>query len=582
MMKKLVFMLFCILMFPAVLSAFEITADVDRREIEPGESVMLSLTVRGGEPEMDLSVVRDFRVVPRGTSSSLQIINGEVSREKTFNYLLVPLKDGVLTIPALEVEFKGRTYSTGEISITVAEGAPREARNGLPPLSVAAALSERNPYEGEQVVYTFTLQSRAQYANARFQKPRFSGFTVKEIGQKEPYRTRVKGQEVTMTELRYLLIPLKSGTITIEPALLECDVATGKRSRRTSPFDSLFPESFLGRSTFQHRVFRTDPLTVHVKPLPRDTARPDFSGLVGSFTMKTMLERDTVNVGDSTTLTVTIEGRGNVMDAGEPTVEIPDAFKLYTDVPQEEITLSEDGIKGSKTFRFALVATREGSYAIAPFRMSYFDPTTETCRVLASEPLSVTVGKAAEEDASAVFESPPGDEGTRGPRKSVEFTGRDILPLKEDLDALEHRRSLRHYQFAFLLILPCLLYGIVKILLAVRRKNADAGSRMVRRAHGALKMAERRVGRDEEFFSCLRRALLSIILSHAGLQGEVLTYDETEAILLGGGYPAETAKNAAELMKNIESARYGGRVVDETLKKKLLDDTQRMVRSLTR
>lgn len=572
------------LIFPAALGAFEIRADVDRTEIGSGESITLTLSAEGGDPDMDLSAIRDFRVISRGTSSSMQIVNGAVSREKRFTYLLVPLKEGQLTIPPLKAEFEGKPCWTEQISITVADGSAGKTPDSVPPLSVDAVISKANPYEGEQIVYTFTLRSRAQYANARFQKPEFSGFTVKEIGQKDPYRKTIGGREFTLTELRYLLIPLKAGSITIEPALLECDVATGKRGGRTSSFDSLFPGAFFNPGNFQHRVFRTDPLSVEVKPLPADAMRPDFSGLVGTFTMKASLERDDVKVGESTTLTIILEGRGNIMDAAEPSLEVPDTFKSYTDIPQDNLIIGEKGVEGSRTFRFALVATREGEYRIEPVRVSYFDPEKKACRVLSSEPFSLSVQESPDGTGKAVTVagSLPADEERHEAPKKVEFTGRDILPLKEELDALEVRRAMTPLRFLFLLGLPCVIYGAVRLLLSVRRRNQDVESRMIRRAREALNRAERPAVEAEEFFSCLRRALLSIVLSREGVQREMITYGETVSILVGSGCPPDRAKEAADLMKRIESARYGGAAVDETFRKELLDETARMVRGLTR
>src|SRR3546814_155023 len=61
-----------------------VTAQLDREQMQPGESVQLNLERDGsGGAELDLSPLKkDFDVLGRSSGSSIQIINGSISRHK--------------------------------------------------------------------------------------------------------------------------------------------------------------------------------------------------------------------------------------------------------------------------------------------------------------------------------------------------------------------------------------------------------------------------------------------------------------------------------------------------------------------
>ena len=87
-------------------------AVVDRNQVTVGESVALQVTIEGGQGEVDLSGLAEFKTVSRGTSSNFQMINGRTSRQLIHDFTLVPLKAGNLTIPAIPVTIDGKTHYT--------------------------------------------------------------------------------------------------------------------------------------------------------------------------------------------------------------------------------------------------------------------------------------------------------------------------------------------------------------------------------------------------------------------------------------------------------------------------------------
>jgi len=577
-MKQLLVLIFIIVNFTADAYALEIEAHVDRKNITANESLNLTVTITGGPGDVDVSAIKDFKVVSQSSSTNIQIINSKISKQITYDYRLVPLKKGRLIIPTLEVTSKGNVYRTPQIVVRVSNQPGRTTQTNE--LFAQSLISEKHPFVGQQIIYTFKLYRAIQVANLRFQEPDFSGFTAKKIEKDKAYRTNLSGKEYIVNELNYVLVPLKAGQLKIAPAVISCDVVYRRAGRRRLPFDSFFNDPFFSGSELKPRVVNSNSHAIQVKALPPYQGDVRFSGLVGRFDMTAAIEEDRINVGESTTLTVTLSGSGNIMDAEEPAVHIPDSFKVYKDTPSEEIVINSNGISGKKVFRMALVPVREGRSAIDPLKLCYFNIMEGRYKIIATDSLVVTADKSREKEKVEVFKAPAPLQPMKIKKKKVEFEGRDILPLKEDLDSLDNKALMPLNRFLILLFIPFLFFAAVKIVFLFTRKNHSIEKLMADRADKALKKACKIEASREEFLSCLYLALISSIHAKAGTKGESLTYAEAEKVLLTKGYPEEIAEEAAAMLKQIESAKYSGSEISVERKKELLVKTRKFIKGL--
>jgi hypothetical protein len=557
-------------------AAVSVDATVDRTTVAPGESIQLQVTVSGGSGDVDLSNLDDFKVLSRGSGSSVQIVNGHMSRETTYTYMLMPRRQGRLTVPALAVDVDGRIYHSEPIAITVTSQPETGGEHSdTQEAWVSAEVSEPSPYEGQQITYTFRLFNTVQIQDARFQAPQFDGFSAKEIKDRRTYRKIVNGREAVVTEIDYVLTPLASGSRTIEPAVLQVGILRPDRSGRRSPFD-VFNDPFFNRGTVQTRVLQTDALKVTVRPLPSLPADLTFSGLVGRFDLQAGIEggRD-LKVGDSATLAVTVEGRGNIMDARPPELEIPSAFKTYVDNPQENIDVDRTGFHGKKIFRTALVPLEAGRFELAPVTLTYFDVEQKTYRTLTAAAPALTVAAALQTTPSPVTITP---QPIKPFKKQVTFTGRDILPPKEDLAAIQSHRRFSWIYFLLCLAAPVLAFAVTVIVQRLRRKDTRPSALMKARARRALAAAGK--SPPDQALSLLYQALTAAILSVAGRMGEALTLREAETLLLNSGRPEEEARDTANLLSRIESCKFSGGALTSRELDELLDRTHRALRKL--
>jgi hypothetical protein len=589
-MRQLAGIFFLLLIMPLSASAETVQAFVDRNPTQLDTPVQLTLHIPGRGGSVDTSVIKDFDVHSRGTSSRVEIINGRMRQEETQSYLLAPKHTGQLTVPALAVTVDGKTYHTDPIIVEVTPQTEENAIGEPQDIEVRGQVSETSPYVGQQFMYTFLLRYGVEIANTQYTPPDFSGFTAKQIGEQQSRQRVVKGRRVQEVELSYLLIPTKSGELTIGPAVLQCDTLDRQpqqNSARDRMFnDPFFSDSFFGNRRLVPRVLRADAIPLTVRALPLEKGSTPFSGLVGEFSMEVSLERNEMKVGDSVTLSISINGTGNIMDADAPVVRVPDAFKQYADSPQSDIQLGAMGYEGKKIFRLALVAVTPGDYQVVPAQVTFFDPKKGKYCSLSATPVSIRVQPPDKpQNPPVVFSPPPvGNETLPGvQKKKVDFTGRDILPLKTGLDALENRAPLPAALFFVALFLPALLFLIVQMAFKIKRNNGNPVTIMTQKSVSAMKQADGTVGGDsEQFLSHLYRALVYAVCSRANTCSESLTYEEARQILLAAGISEQKADRASELMKEIDSARYSGSSLDVPARNSLLTETARVTKEVLR
>ena len=555
--------------------AASVRAVVDRNQVRVGESITLQIIIEGGDGKIDLDTLKMFKIIPRGTSSNFQMINGRTSRQKIHNFLLIPLHEGTLTLPAIAVTIDGKVHHTTPIQLAVTEEPPAES--GRRDVFVTAEISNASPWVGQQIAYTFRLFNAVQVADAKFQPPDFTGFNAEQLEDQKTRRTILNGREYMVSEVVVILVPLKSGTLTIEPAVLQAGLV--QRNRQPRPFSGM--DAFFGRTELTTRILETDPVAVEVKELPSRPPGTPFSGLVGQFEIEASLDKATLPVGDSTTLAITVRGIGNIMDAAAPTIPVPRGFKTYTDNPEEIIQLGPDGYNGSKTFRTALVPVEPGQYRIEPVEWVFFDVDAGAYRTLFTAAFDVT---ASPSDASTtdidMFRASPIQ--TVPVKKRVEFTGRDILPIKTSLAVVQPKKTLSVWWFGLSLLIPFM--GFVFIVAFVRGKGKDDSPVriMADRARKALKKAADVRSSDADFLSSLYRALVSAVNSKKGVTGTSLTWSEAKQQLTEVGWDAEDAVETAKLLETIESFNYSGKALDTKKRAELFEKTKEAVRRLTR
>lgn len=265
----------------------EFTASA-REVVSVGDQFRLVYSVNSQASGFTAPVLKDFSILAgpsQSTSSSMQIINNQVTRsvDYSFTYILLANTEGTFTIGPASVNVDGKNYKSNPVTIKVVKGnapQPRQGNQGSQgsqqpsgevsskDLFVKASVNKSNPYQGEQIIVTYKIYTRIPVAEYSITKaPGLSGFWTQDLLKDDKnlsqYRETVDGAEYVVAEIKKdAMFAQKSGTLTIEP--LEMDVIAqiqrkaGRRPTNDPFFDNFFNDSFFGSSV--QNVKKTIPV----------------------------------------------------------------------------------------------------------------------------------------------------------------------------------------------------------------------------------------------------------------------------------------------------------------------------------
>ncbi len=377
----------------------QVSAALSPERVAVGGMAVLEVTVTTGGPEPDswggLSLPDGLDVA--GTSDRTQMqysFPGGRSYSMTRSYTLMASRQGVFRIPAVRISVGGRTYPTRPLTLVVTPSASGGAGAGggiggtveLPPdaeetgVAFHARMDPDTVWVGQQSTlvaeagFSGDVRNRMNWS-PEYLPPSANGFWVQDLTDASSVRTHITGSRI-LSEVhtyRRAYFPLHPGDYRLPPATLSYEVRAG----------------FFGQSV--SRELQTDSIPLVVRPLPA-TGQPEaFTGAVGDYVMTATLEPSSVAAGETTVLTVRIEGSGNVRALPAPSLDSIPGVDVYP--PTEDARMRDDGavVGGTKTFSWVLVPRKPGDVVVGPVRYGIFRPTTERYDVLSGPALRLHV-----------------------------------------------------------------------------------------------------------------------------------------------------------------------------------------------
>ncbi len=575
---------------PASVLAYSATARVDRTRISLGETLQLQVIVDGGDGEVDISAIKDFQIVSTGTQSSRSYINGTWKHEVSYVYHLTPQKTGTLKIPALDVKGDDETVQTQAIKILCEKVPEMSAADAGSGFQARAEVDAAAAVPGQQVVYTLRLLSPKRFGGAEFSAPDFRGLDARALTKWRNYTKTENGLALVVNEIKYVLQAKDSGTYDIGPAVFTVqEPVAGGRRRGSDPFDSLFNDPLFNQVQTRPVRVVSNPITLEVSPLPTYKGDGAFSGLIGAFTVAASLDKDRIRAGESVTLSVVVQGQGNVMDIGTLMPRIDDAAaKVYPDTPEEEVSPTEKGLEGKKIFRTAVVPKQPGKLEIPSVSLTFYDPGDGSYKTMATRPLTLEVlpgekdALGTGQDGAGTAAAPVGkNAGAAAVAKAdVTLKNRDILDIREDLSSLTSEARMSLPWFVLWLVLPGLGFGFFLLVLGQRRRQPDKKTRARKKASDLLRKAAAAGPGDPGFLQALRNGLIALMFARAGREGENLTCSEAKDLLEDSGVAGEEAACMVEMMEALDQARFGGKPMDEATAEKCLKQIRTWAKTL--
>ncbi|MBS9778887.1 MAG: BatD family protein [Campylobacteraceae bacterium] len=355
------------------ISLFGAKLEVSNTQIVAGEKLIFRLSADGKDVKFpSIDEIDGFKVskggIQKSSSSSVQIINGKMSKEdkNTFlqDYIIYPTKD--ITIPAFVLDVDGAEQYTQRLKISVAS---QEQINQKLPYKISLHVENQNPYVGEifKLSLKIELDERLDIGDIRLGENDFDGLFIKD----KPIQ-KVKNEDgYKIIYLEYWASALKDGNLNIKPA----QVHLGFASRNHDPF-SIFGQSY------DYKTIRSNPLALHVKPLPQGV------NAVGDFEISASVDKEEVEAVKPVNVEVVIKGSGNLNEI--ESLKPKDAnVTIYGDKPIVKSYMKNGVYKSKWSQKLAFVGSKD--FTIEPFSFTYLDSKTAQIKTISTKPLHVKV-----------------------------------------------------------------------------------------------------------------------------------------------------------------------------------------------
>jgi hypothetical protein len=565
--------LFFFAIHPAAAGDVNVKMTVDQTAISLDDEVNLQVVISGVRDvsEPSLEQISAFTVSFGGKSSKISIINGQMTSETVFSYTLAPTKGGTFQIGPATVFIDGQTYQSNIVTVTVGRPAQAEQRDQY----VTTEVDNAQPFLNEQIIYTFRFFNKLTLLNASLSLPTFEGFLKEDFSKQKEYTQLVNDSLWQVTELKYALYPTKTGEIVIQPTALTCEMMQRERRRRSpSPFDDPFFEPFTQRA---RKTLRSEPITVNVKPLPDNGKPADFSGIVGQVRLTASLDKTQLQVGDSATLALSIEGNGNMRDAQFPAFA-HESFKIYDDEPTFHLFDQNGKAFGRKTFKKAIVPLKPGSIALSDLSASYFDPKTGRYHTAKATPIQLTVVAPKDKEETAHVTAEP-------KKKALEVVGVDMMPIEMKPKALAFQGvNDSAYRVAILLmILPAFLFiGTFAYKKRKDRYRLNVGLYRKKVAHKNALAALKELSNSEEknFIDDAQTVLKNYLADSFTIDCAALTSGDVERRLSPKGIPIELQHEIQSYLNRLESELFSASEVNQEKRRALIIALEQLILSI--
>ncbi|NML19716.1 protein BatD [Pseudoflavitalea sp. G-6-1-2] len=257
-------------------------------------------------------------------------------------------------------------------------------------LLLRVEVSKTSCFVGEPLKVVYKLCSRLNTSSQVMKRPSFTGFSVMEMVDNydsKPEIEKINGAPYYVNLIRKVqLFPLQEGDFVLDPAEVESIVHFLRVNIGAPP--SVFD---------QKTTLRSEPVTVHVKPLPAKGQPVHYTGAVGNYKVSLKGPDTAIHQGELVKVKVVVEGTGNISLLTPPEVKWPEGVDTADPAVKELVDKYNFPLAGAKVFEYSFAAPDTGFITIPKAILSYFDPQKQLYKEAESQPLVLQV-KAGESE----------------------------------------------------------------------------------------------------------------------------------------------------------------------------------------
>ncbi|WP_339843597.1 BatD family protein [uncultured Halopseudomonas sp.] len=376
----------CILIF-SVPAGAALEASVDRTRLIEGETLELTLETEAANrfnlPEL-APLEEHFAIQNSRQLSLVSQLDGKTQPVTRWVITLLPKRTGYVVIPPLSVD----TLSSDPISLQVltSSEAARDNTAQMAPVFIDAEVDTETPYVQAQVLLTLRVyHSVSLYDDSTLTGLDFPDARVESLGPPRNYERLINGIRHGVIEVRYAIFPQRSGELEVPSQLF---TATTMPSRSA--------DSALSRGRLVQ--VRSPGINLQVRPIPPNYP-PGAPWLPATdLSLSQSWQPDPgldLLAGESLTRTLTVTAEGlnasqlpELSSLGEAAIT---GLREYTDQPELENSVVDNGIRGLRQDSAALLVQQAGAFQIPALRLYWWDTASDSLRETQLDPIALNV-----------------------------------------------------------------------------------------------------------------------------------------------------------------------------------------------
>jgi len=366
-----------------------------------------------------------WKVLSGPAYSSQQVsVNGKTESSISYVFSLQPKTSGTLSLPAATVDVEGKKLSCSPVTINVINTAhvrgASAPSNGLQlpggffqedilgedeidrtelfqkgetagsqqwvDIFVKVSANKTTCIVGEPILVTYELFTRLRSQSKVAKQPAINGCTVYEMTTQDqlPQIGKYKGKDYKSYVIRKIqLFPLQTGDLKLDIASVENEITLYKRSA----YGDITPVT-------QTVTLSSEPLTIHVNPIPEKNKPTDFNGTIGNFSINAKASKLIDTAEDNNMLEISIEGFGNFQSINCPKINWPKATEHFDNTERSDINKMVFPSSGNKVFSIPFVAKQQGKLIIPSIEFSYLDINSQQYKTVRSDSITIQVAPA--------------------------------------------------------------------------------------------------------------------------------------------------------------------------------------------
>ncbi|MGV8940511.1 MAG: BatD family protein [Lysobacter sp.] len=429
-------MVLMLLSFSSLVAFAQTRAWLDRDRIAFGETVTLNI-------ETDATIAPDydplqagFEISGRSSRRQVELGSGGVRTRTLYAVALRPRRDGVVTIPGLNVG----SQRTEPLVLVVAPASIAPPAGAGEEVFLESEPDDASPYVQQAVGWVVRLYSAVSLVSGQLDQPAPDGASLRQVGDDAQYSRQIDGQRYRVIERRYLLIPERSGDLVIPGATFQGRGASG------------FFGDFGGRGGAMQA--QAPQRKLQVQPVPANAPQPWLP--LHGLTLHYRATPQQLHVGAAATVTVEAVVDG-ASAAQMPELQLPpvDGAQVFAEPVQADERFVDGRPQVTLTRQFALVPSRTGTLTMPGLQLDWWDAGSGKARIAKLPSLEWTVAAGAGGDAGAVPASsaPPATPSSRST---------DISPTTPMTTGADRRWVLATAAFGVLWLMT-LLWGLHRL-----------------------------------------------------------------------------------------------------------------------